>query len=107
MLKNLPSTQETQFNFWVGKFPWRRDRLPTPVFLGFHGGSAAKESVYNAGDLGLISGLGRYPGQENGYPFQYSGLKNSIDCTVHGVAKSQTQPSDLHLVARQESAKGP
>ena len=73
----------------------------------FPGSSAAKEFAFNAGDLGLIPGLGRYPGQENGYPFQYSGLENSIDCTVHGVAKSQTQPSDFHLVARQESAKGP
>ena len=43
------------------------------------------------GDLGSISGLGRAPGEGKGYPFQYSGLENSMDCIVHGVAKSQTQ----------------
>ena len=46
------------FDPWVGKIPWRRDRLPTPVFLGFPGGSAGKESACNVGDLGLIPGLG-------------------------------------------------
>ena len=44
---------------WVGKMPWRRDRLPTPVFLGFPHGLDDKESARNAGDLGLIPGLGR------------------------------------------------
>ena len=48
-----------QINSWVRKFPWRRDRLATPVFLCFPGGSDGKESTYNAGDLGLITGLGR------------------------------------------------
>ena len=61
--------------------------------MGFPGGSAAKESACNAGDLGLIPGLGRSPGEGKGYPLQYSGLKNSMDCTVHGVSKSQTQLS--------------
>ena len=51
---------------------WRRDRLPTPVFLGFPCGSAGKESVCNAGDLVSISGLGRSPGEELGYPLQDS-----------------------------------
>ena len=69
---------------------WRRDRPPTPVFLGFPGGSAGKESTCNAGDLGSISGLGRSPGEGKGYPLQYSGLESSMDCTVHGVAKSRT-----------------
>ena len=41
-------------------------------------------------DLGSIPGLGRSPGEENGYPLQYCGLQNSVDCTVHGVTKSQT-----------------
>ena len=45
-----------QFNSWVGKIHWRRDRLPTPVFLGFPCGSAGKESTCNAGDLGSILG---------------------------------------------------
>jgi len=70
------------------KICWRRDRLPTPVFLGFPGGSAGKESTYNAGDLGSISGLGRSPGEGKGYPLQYSGLGNSMDFIVHGVTKS-------------------
>ena len=58
--------------------------------LGFPGGSSGKESTCNVGDLGSIPGLGRSPGEGNGYPLQYSGLENSVDCIVHGVAKSQT-----------------
>ena len=49
-----------------------------------------QESTCNVGDLGLIPGLGRSPGEENGYPLQYSGLENSMDCIVHRVAKSRT-----------------
>ena len=75
------------------KIHWRRDRLPIPVFLGFPGGSAGKESACNVGDLGSISGLDRSPGEGKGYSRQYSGLEKSIDCIVHGVAKSQTQLS--------------
>ena len=56
---------------------WRRDRLPTPVFLGFAGGSAGKESACNAGDLGSNPGLGRYLGEGKGYPLQHSDLENS------------------------------
>ena len=63
---------------------------PLPGFpLGFPCGSAGTESTCNAGDLGLIPGLGRSPREGNGYPLQYSGLENSMDYTVHGVAKSQ------------------
>jgi len=54
------------------------------------GGSASKEFDCNVRDLGLIRGLGRSLGEGNGYPFQYSGLQNSMNCTGHGVAKSQT-----------------
>ena len=64
--------------------PRRRDRLPTPVFLGLPGGSSSKESACNVGDLGSIPGLGRSPGEVNSYPLQYSGLENSMDCIVHG-----------------------
>ena len=85
------------FNFWVGKICWRRDRLLTPVFLGFPCGSAGKESPCNAGDLGLIPGFRRVPGEGKGYPFQYSGLKNSKDCIVHGVTENQTLLSDFHF----------
>ena len=71
----------------MGKIHWRRDRLPTPVFLGFPRGSAGKESTYNVGDLGSIPELGRTPGEGNGHPLQYSGLENSMEGTVHGVTE--------------------
>ena len=63
--------------------------------LDFPDGSDSKESACNAGDPGLIPGLGRFPGEENGNPLQYSYLENSMDrgawCVkVHGVAKSRT-----------------
>jgi len=63
---------------------------------GFPGGSAGKESAYNAGDLGSIPGLGRSLGEESGYPLQYSGLENSMDCIAHGFAKSWTPLSNFH-----------
>ena len=85
------------FDSWVGKTPWRRDRLPTPVFLGFSCGSTDKESAHSAGDLGSIPGLGRSPEEGKGYAPQYSGLENSMDCIVPGVAKSRTWLSDFHF----------
>ena len=63
--------------------------------MGFSGGSAGKESTCNVGDLDLIPGLGRSPGEGKGYPLQYSGLENSMDCIAHGVSKSWTQLSDF------------
>ena len=66
---------------------------------GFPGSSAGKESTCNAGDPSSIPLLGRSPGEGNNYPFQYSGLENSMDCIVHGVhrvTKSQTRPSGFH-----------
>ena len=57
---------------------------------GFPGSSACKESTCNVEDLGLIPGLGRSPGEGSNYPLQYSSLENSMDCVVHGVAKSWT-----------------
>ena len=71
----------------VGKICWRRDRLPTQVFLGFPCGSAGKESTCNAGDLGLSPGLGRSPGEGKGYPLQDSGLKNSKDYKSMGLQR--------------------
>ena len=58
------------------------------VDKSFPGGSDGKESACIVGDLASIPGLGRSPGERNGYPLQNSGLENSIDCIVHGVAKS-------------------
>ena len=68
--------------------------LPLP---GFPCGSAGKESACNVGDLDLIPGLGRSPGEGKGYPLQYSDLVNSMDRIVHGVATSQTQLNDFHF----------
>ena len=64
---------------------------------GFPCGSASKENTCNAGELGSIPGLGRSPGEVKGYPLQYSGLENSMDCIVHGVTKSRTQLSNFHF----------
>ena len=58
--------------------------------MDFPGGSAGKESACNAGNLGLVPGWGRSPGEGNGYSLQYSGLENSMDNVVHGVTKSWT-----------------
>ena len=91
LAENPPAVQETPgFDSWVRKIYWRSNRLFAPVFLGFPGGSAGKESACTVGELGLILGLGRSPGEGKGYPRQYSGLKNSMDCIVHWVAKSWT-----------------
>ena len=60
------------------------------IKMGFPGGSDAKESACNEGDLNSIPGLGRSPEGGHGNPLQYSGLENSMDCIVHGVTKSRT-----------------
>ena len=62
-----------------------------------------KESTCNVEDLGLIPGLGRSPGEGKVYPFQYSGLENSLDCIAYGVAKSRTQLGDFHFSLRDVS----
>ena len=62
-------------------------------YVGFPGGACGplgEESACNEGDLGLIPGLGRSPGEGKGYPLPYSGLENAMDCVVHGVTNSQT-----------------
>ena len=65
--------------------------------MGIPGGSADTESNCNAQDLGSIPGLGRSPGEGNGYPLQYSGLENSMDCVVHGVTKTRMLLSNFHF----------
>ena len=92
LVKNLPAIQETLVRFLGWEDPLeQRDRLPTPVFLGFPGGSDGKASACNERDLSSISGLGQSPGGGNGYKVQYSGLENSMDY------KSQTGLSDSHF----------
>ena len=86
-----------RFDSWVWKIHWRRDRLPTPVFLGFPGGPAGKESACNAGDPSSIFGSGRSSEEGNGQPLQYSGLESSMDYIVHGVTKSWTHLSNFHF----------
>ena len=72
--------------------------------MGFPGGSDSKESAFNTGDLGLIPWSGRYPGEGNGNPLQYSGLVNSMDrgawrATVHEVTESDTTEQLTHSLS--------
>ena len=88
--------QETPVQFLGQEDPWRRDRLPSLVFLGSPGGSDGEESICNAGDAGSIPGLGGAPGEGHGDPLQNSCLENPMDrgdcrATVPGVAKSRTR----------------
>ena len=83
---NYPSTMKETLVQFVGQED-PLDRLSTPVFFGFPCGSADIESTCNAGDLGLIPGLGRSPRERKGYSLQYSGLENSMDCIAKGSQK--------------------
>ena len=87
---------------WIGKISWRRDRLPTPVFMGFPGGSDGKESTCNGGDLDSIPGLGRSHGGGRGNPLQYSCLENPMD---RGACRLQSRGSQgvLHNWAAERS----
>ena len=89
----------------VGKISWKRDGLPTPVFLGFPGGSDGEESACNTGELALIPGLGRSPGERKGYPLRCFGLKNSMDCRVRGGRKELDTTEQLSLTHIQKSAQ--
>ena len=87
-VRNTPSTQSM--------FSKYHSPLKLIDIWGFPDSSVGKQFACNVGDLGLIPGLGRSPGEGKGYPLQYSGLENSVNCIVHGVAKSWTQLSDFH-----------
>ena len=95
LVKNSSAMQETPVQFLgMGRSGGEEKGLPTLVFLIFPSGSDGKESACNVGDLSLIPGLGRFPGEGNGNPLQYSCLENSVvrgawRATVHGIAKSQ------------------
>ena len=80
------------WHFWGGT---NQVFCTCPSKRGFPHSSVGKESAYSAGDLGSIPGLGRSPEEGEGYPLQYSGLENSMDCITHGVAKSRTWLRDL------------
>ena len=109
--------QETLVQFLGQEDPLRRDRLPTPVFLGFLGGSDGKEFTCNSGGLGSIPGLERFPGGGHGNPLQYSCLENphgqrslmgyrpwghkELDTTVtkHSTAQDYVSAKNLALVS--------
>ena len=68
--------------------------------LGFPGGSAGNESAFSAGDLGSIPGLGRSPGEGGGYPLQYCGMENFVNCIVQGVTElDMTKQLSLHFAS--------
>ena len=95
LVKNPPAKQETLVQFLGRKIPLRRDRLPTPVFLGFPGGSDSKESPCNVGDLGSIPGLGRSPGRGMTTHSSILAWRIPMDirawqATVHRIADSWT-----------------
>ena len=71
--------------------------VPLLFTWNFPDSLVGKESPCNAGDHGSIAGLGRYREEGKGYPLQYSGLENSMDCIVHEVAKSRILLSNLHF----------
>ena len=75
-------------------------------FSYFPASSVSKESACNAGDPGSIPGWGRSPGEEIGYPLQYSNLENSMDCIVHGVTESWTGMSDFYFLLFQSRLPG-
>ena len=74
------------------------------ILWGLSGSSTGKESACNKGDLGSITGLERSPGERKGYSFQYSRLEKSMECIVHGVAKSQTRLSAFHFKAKNKTS---
>ena len=99
LVKNPPAMQETLVRFLAGEVPLEKDRLPTPVFFGFAGGSAGKQSACHGGDLGSIPGLGRSPGGGHGNSLQYSCLGNphgqrSPAGYIPGLTKSRTRLRD-------------
>ena len=97
LVKNLPAMQETLVRFLGWEDFLEKVKTTHSSILGLPLGSADKESTCNAGDLCSIPGLGRFPGEGKSYPLQYSGLENSMDSVVHGVAKSWTQLNEFHF----------
>ena len=90
MVKNLPAMQDTWVQSLDQEYLLEKGMATHSSILGFACGSAGKESACNAGDLGSIPGLGKSPGEGKGYPFQYSGLENFMDCSPWGRKESDT-----------------
>ena len=97
LVKNLPAIQETPVRVLGWEDLLEKGYVTHSSILGLPLWLSDKESVCNVGDLGSIPGLGRSPGEGKGYSLQYSGLENSMDCNVCGVAKNQTRLSDFHF----------
>ena len=97
LVKNPPAVQEAPVRFLGREDPADKGQATHSSILGLSLWSAGKESARNVGDLGSIPELGRSPGEGKGYPLQYSGLENSMDCIVHAVVKSWTQLSNPHF----------
>ena len=99
--KNLPYTScgpcAKLFGNYINYLSILRSLSLLGFLWGFPYSSVGKESASNAVDPSSIPGLGRSPGEGKGCPLQYSGLENSMDCIVHGVAKSQTRLSNFHF----------
>ena len=95
-----------RFDSWVGKIPWRRERLPTPLFLGFPGGSDGKEAACNVGDLSSIPGLGRSP-LEEGMATRSSNLAWRIPRTEepHGLQSMWSQRVRHNWVTKHSKAQ--
>ena len=92
------SKSQTQLSDWTELYSKGNSiQCSLIAYMGFPCGSSGKESACNAGDLVSIPGLERYPGEGKGYPLQYFGLENSMDCIVHRVTKSWTEWLSLSL----------
>ena len=97
LVKNPPAMQETPVRFLGGEDLLKKGSATHSSILGLPCGSAGKESTCNVRDLDTIPGLGTSPGEGKGYPLQYSGLENSMDCIAHGVTNSWTWLSDFQF----------
>ena len=95
LVKNLHAIQETPVRFLVGKIPWRRDRLPTPVFLSFPCGSVVKDP-----SAMQKTWVGRSPGEGKGYPLQHSGLENPMNYTIQRVRHDWVTFTSLHFKSK-------
>ena len=105
LLKNPPAMQETPVQLLGWEDLLEKGKATYSSILGLPCGSAVKESARSVGDLGSIPGLGRSSGEEKGYLLQYSGLENSVDCIVLGVAKSGTLLSNFHFLQKKRKKK--
>ena len=94
--KDEKSPTQPDTSSWNFRTQGQRD---LKILMGFPDSSVGKESACNVGNLGSIPGLGRSSGEGKGYPLQYSGLEDSVNCIDHGVAKSRTRLSDFHFTS--------